>query len=107
MQRIRRHHPSLQVQQREHGLGGGDLVGLVGYAHLQQGLLTLVGVDRQQVGSGLLSDVRPAHGLAVDGDRLGVRHGPRGTHPAGQRPFQRLDRQAGQEATIERAAGGQ
>ena len=93
-------------QTRQDLFGNGNLVGFLTDAHLEQGFLTLMSTEGQQMGRLVLSGGRSAHGFAVEGHGLLVALRTTGLDPSGEHHLEVTHTQAGQEATIERAGGG-
>ena len=105
VERIRRDDPSAQREMGQELLRDGDLVRLVVHAHLHQGLLGRVRRDREQMRGRVRGRPRSPHRLAVAAEGLAVAHRARLLDPTAQRALHVGDRQARQQAAIERACG--
>ncbi len=87
VQGIGRTDPLADGQRRQHLFGDGNLVGFLVDAHLEEGLLTLMGHKGEQMRSRLLPLPGSPHRLAIQGQRL-VSGGPRrGLYPGPQHPL--------------------
>ena len=87
---IGRGHAPSQQQTRKQGLRHRDLIGFLGHEDLQQDLLALIGLEGEQMRSGVPCGNGPAHGLAVQGNGVVIRGEQGGTYPVGHGPFEML-----------------
>ena len=101
------HQRPLQVQQLQQLRDGRDLVGLLGHGLLAQAQVAPDGPGTDQVQRRLapLAVVRPAQGLAVDGDVLEIQGPGDLGHPGGEAGLEPFRVECGEEAA-EGVVGG-
>ena len=105
MQGVSRVDARMQRQAGQERLGNGDFVGFLADTHLQQRFLTVMGTERQQMGTFVLGGGSSTHRLAVQGDGFLIAVGATGIDPGSQHQLDVTHTQARQQATIEGASG--
>src|SRR5258708_4757083 len=97
MQRICRTDSSLEWQTRQERLCYGNLIGLLGNDHLEEGFLTVMGAEGEQMRRGLLVGCRTTNCFAIQSNGVIGFGLQSGAYPVSQRPFDLLSVQAGEQ----------